>query len=276
MPGRSIAQDTAALASSFFLVARKREDTGTTGNYAEDVQPDMARIVAERVKYFLEMGITGADLNIAAVGAGLAPYTRYVRVELPNGDELGAAAYLDEVQGEVVRVLLGEAVKADKATQFYIMGRGYYGEAWVDFDEVNTLARATGIELDTGAVSLVRGRSGLVEKKGSKVRLRDYRERGDDERLGLPSAERPKAPLIDVLHRLLWLAENDNSGISDLLAESMPDKYLLRLSAQTLAGRALAAEPTPGAVRDERTPEQRAIDSLLASWRRVVDEGRLV
>lgn len=274
-PARGVAQDTAALASSFFLAARKR-DNGYTGDYLNDVQPEMQRIVGERVRFFLQQGITGADLNIAAVGAGLAPYTRFARVELPNGEELTAAAYLDEVQAEVVRVLLGETSKTDNATQYYIMGRDYYGDAWVDFDEANTLARATGVELDSGPEALARGRYGLVEKKGAKVRLRDYSERGEYEALGLPTPEQPKAPLIDVLHRLLWLAENDNSGISDLLAGAMPDRYLLRLTAQALGGKALASEPTPGAVRDERTREQRAIDSLLASWRRVVDEGKLV
>jgi putative DNA methylase len=261
-PGRS------ELGKTTYLVA--------PGDYLNDVQPEMRRIVGERVRFFLQQGITGADLNIAAVGAGLAPFTRYARVELPNGEELTAAAYLDEVQAEVVRALLGESARTDSATQYTIMWRDYYGEAWVDFDEANTLARATGVELDSGPDALARGRSALVEKKGAKVRLRDYSERGAVESLGLPTPERPQAPLIDVLHRLLWLAENDQRGISDLLAAAMPDKYLLRLTAQALGGRALAGEPTPGAVRDERTREQRAIDSLLASWRRVIEEGKML
>ncbi|MEP7285521.1 MAG: DUF1156 domain-containing protein, partial [Chloroflexota bacterium] len=275
MTSRLTAQDSAALASSFFLVARKRSDENL-GNYATDVLPYMQRIVRERIGFFLESGITGADLNIATVGAGLAPYTRYARVELPNGEELTADKYLNEVQAEVVRVLLGEAANADKPTQYYIIARENYGEAWVDFDEANNLARATGIELDTGATALTRGNAALVEKKGAKVRLRDYTERGSDEHLGLPALERVKAPLIDVLHRLLWLTENDNSAIDSLLNESMPDRYLLRVVAQSLAGKALASEPTPGAMRDERTSEQRAIGILLASWRRIVDEGKML
>jgi putative DNA methylase len=275
MRGRAIAQNTAALASSFFLVARKR-DNGHTGYFITDVQPEMQRIVSERVRFFLMQGITGADLNIAAVGAGLAPYTRYATVELPNGEPMTAAAYLDEVQAEVVRVLLGEASRTDAATQYYIMARGYYGEAWVDFDEANTLARATGVELDSGPNALARGSSAFIEKKGGKVRLRDYSERGESETLGVPTVERAKPPLIDVLHRLLWLSEHDSSRISDLLAQAMPDKELLRLTAQALGGKALAGEPTPGAVKDSRTREQRTIDSVLSGWRRLVSEGKLL
>lgn len=275
LPTRIRGQNSAALASSFFLVARKREN-GHTGDYLNDVVPEMQRIVSERVRFFLQMGVTGADLNIAAVGAGLAPFTRYTKVELPNGEELTAAAYLDEVQREVVQVILGETGKTDPATQYYIMARNYYGEAWVEFDEANTLARATGVELDSGPDALARGRDALVEKSKSKARLRDYADRGGHESLGMPSPERPKAPLIDVLHRLLWLAENDNSKLQEFTAGLIvggQDRYLLRLTAQALAGKALAGEPTPGAVRDERTNEQRAIDSLLASWRRVIGEG---
>ncbi|MBV6437561.1 MAG: hypothetical protein AELANPGJ_02848 [Anaerolineae bacterium] len=275
LAGRAVAQDTAALASSFFLVARKREDAGI-GIFTDDVQPDMRRIVKERVGFFLERKITGADLNIAAVGAGLAPFTRYARVELPNGEELSAAAYLDAVQAEVVRVLLGEASRTDPVTQYYIMGRSYYAEAQVEFDEANTLARATGVELDTGQGALTRGSAALVEKKGSKVRLRNYAERGDSESLGLPGADGRSAPLIDVLHRLLWLTEHESRKIQDFLNQASPEKYLLRLTAQALSGRALAGEPMPGMVRDERTGEQRAIDTLLAAWRRVVDEGAML
>ncbi len=272
---RMLAQGTAALASSIFLVGRKR-DNGHTAHFIDDIQPEMQRIVKERVRFFLQVGVTGADLSIATVGAALAPYTRYARVELPNGAELTAAAYLDEVQREVVRVVLGEASKADERTQYYLMARENYGEVWVEFDEANNLARALGVELDTGPEALTRGSDALVEKKGSKVRLRTFEERGDLAALGLPTPERPKAPLIDVLHRLLWLVEYDNSLIQEFLGLALPDKYLLRVVAQSLQGKALASEPTPGAMLDERTPEQRAIQTLLASWRRIVDEGKMI
>jgi putative DNA methylase len=267
--------EAAALASSIFLVARKRQNTDT-GNYANNVLPEMRRIVRERVRFFLELGVTGADLNIATIGAGLAPYTSYARVELPNGDELTAADYLTEVQAEVVRVLLGEAANADKATQYYIIARENYGEAWVDFDEANNLARATGIELDSGSNALTRGHAAQIEKKGAKVRLRNFAERGADKALGLPTIEHPKAPLIDVLHRLLWLAENDNSEIGQFLLDAAPDRHWLRVVAESLKGTVLAGEPTPGAMRDSRSDEQRAIGVLLASWRRIVDEGKMV
>ena len=83
--GRVIAMDTAALASSIFLVARKREGH-LTGSYEEEVRPELEQIVRERVDTLWDMGISGADLVIAAVGAGLRAFTRFVRVEYANGE----------------------------------------------------------------------------------------------------------------------------------------------------------------------------------------------
>jgi len=45
----------------------------------------------------MEEGVTGADLVIACIGAGLRAYTQFDRVELPNG-ELDAQTFLNEVQ----------------------------------------------------------------------------------------------------------------------------------------------------------------------------------
>src|SRR5208283_3999207 len=40
-PGRLVAQDTAALASSIFLIAKKRSQDAGIGNYEDDVQPEL-------------------------------------------------------------------------------------------------------------------------------------------------------------------------------------------------------------------------------------------
>ncbi len=281
MRTRSVAQGTASLASSIFLVALRREGDAI-GDYVRDVRPLLAEIVRERVETLMAEGISGADLVIATVGAGLRAYTQYARVELASGQELDAAAYLDEVQQEVAEVILEKVMGVDQRgvggvdfrTRYYILGRYQYGPAQVPFDEANVLARGVGVELDAPG-GLTSGRNPLVEKKKDKVRLRDYRERGEDEDLGLPH-NGAKAPLIDVLHRLLWLAAHAPLEMPQFLTLAQPHAAQLRLVAQALAGRALVAEPTPGAMRDTRSAEQGAIDRLLAAWKRVVEENLFV
>ena len=290
--GRLRAMDSAALASSIFLVARKRKD-GPVGDYAMDVKPELSQIVRERVTTLMAEGVTGADLVIACIGAGLRAYTQYERVELPNGDELDANSFLGEVQKEVVEAVLTSVMQCDrrgvslvdKPTQYYIMGRYEYGELAVEFDEANTLAKGVGVELD-GSGGLTEGKQALVKKVKNTIQLNDYSDRGAFEDLGIQRTEGRKtfntkpqpigiAPtLIDVLHRLLWLADHKPSEIPNFLDLAQPDATQLRLVAQSLAGRALTPEPGQATTATaQRTKEQSAIDTLLASWKRLIEDN---
>jgi putative DNA methylase len=257
-----------------------------------DVRPLLAEIVRDRVKTLMAEGVTGADLVIACIGAGLRAYTQYDSVELPNDEELDASSFLDEVQKEVLEAVLTDVLlcdrrgvtAVDKPTQYYILGRYEYGEASVDFDEANTLARGVGVELD-GAGGLTDGKLALVKKTKNQVQLQDYSDRGAFEDLGIQKTERQQtfnvkpqaigaAPtLIDILHRLLWLSEHKPLEIPNFLALAQPDATQLRLVAQALAGRALTPEPGQEDGMQGRTQEQQAIDTLLASWKRVVEEN---
>ena len=280
----------ASLASSIFLVARKREGA-TVGDYSMDVKPELSQIVRERVTTLMTEGVTGADLVIACIGAGLRAYTQYERVELPNGEELDANSFLGEVQKEVVEAVLTSVMQCDrrgvslvdKPTQYYIMGRYEYGELAVEFDEANTLAKGVGVELD-GVGGLTDGKLALVTKAKTTIQLRDYSDRGALEDLGIQRTEGRKAfntkpqpigiapTLIDVLHRLLWLADHKPSEIPNFLDLAQPDATQLRLVAQSLAGRALTPEPGQ-ATTAQRTKEQSAIDTLLASWKRLIEDN---
>lgn len=269
----------ASLASSIFLVARKRQDS-EIGDYAMDVRPNLTEIVQERVKTLMQEGVTGADLVIACIGAGLRAYTQYDRVELPNGEELNANSFLDEVQKEVVESILTSVLQCDrqgvslvdKPTQYYIMGRYEYGEAAVEFDEANTLAKGIGIELD-GASGLTNGKLALVKKTKTTVQLNDYRERGVHEDLGIQDPDGRPNSLIDILHRLLWLADNKPQNIPPFISQAQPDTAQLRLVAQALAGRALTPDPSQENGLSPRTKEQGAIDTLLASWKRLIEDN---
>jgi putative DNA methylase len=272
MPTRSVGQNTASLASSIFLVARRRE-TGGTGDW-ETVNGEMRRIVRERVRELPEMGVAGDDLVIAAIGAGLRAYTQFERVELPNGEELPPEQFLMEVQREVIDTVLEDVFalqdsgigSIDAPTQLYVMGRFEFGGAFVDFDRANTLARGIGVELG-GPRGALAGGTALFKKEKSKVRLRDYRERGATETLGLTGEGGEPAPLIDVLHRLLWVAENDSLRLRDTVQATVTDPQRLRLVAQALSGEALDRK---GAGTSDR--EQQAIASVLTGWKRLVDD----
>ncbi len=65
MKARLLAMGTAALASSIFLVARKRDAACKAGNYEVDVVPELGSIVRERVDTLWEMGIAGHHAAVA-------------------------------------------------------------------------------------------------------------------------------------------------------------------------------------------------------------------
>lgn len=78
MTGGKVKIDKAMLASSIFLVGRKRNGAGAA-SYEEEARPELEQIVRERVETLWKMRIMGADLIIAAVGAGLRAFTQHAR-----------------------------------------------------------------------------------------------------------------------------------------------------------------------------------------------------
>jgi putative DNA methylase len=282
-PGRLRDQESAALASSIFLVARKREGA-ETGNYEEYVKGELEQIVRERVETLWSMGVSGADLVIASVGAGLRAFTWFARVEYANGEEVPAERFLTEVETVVLETILARLSKEvggkegqtslagmDAATRFYVLWRFTYGAADLDAGEAIIFANGTHVELE-GHGGLASGTNAILEKKKAKYRLRDYTERGEESELGLPSDNGESAPLVDMLHRLLWLLEHRPPKIPEFLADAHPSLEQLRLVCQALAGPALKG----GELADiSPTAEQSTLGKLLANWSAVM-EGQQV
>jgi putative DNA methylase len=245
------------------------------GSYENDVQPGLQRIVRERVENLWARGVTGADLVLACVGAGMRAFTRYARVEYANGEEVPSDRFLTEVEGAVLEVLLEKIFGVshagvsgvDPVTRFYVLWRYTYRHAALDAGEQH-------IELD-GPGGLTSGSNPLVEKKGGKYLLHDFTRRGADKMLGVP---RPghDAPLIDALHRLLYLVETFPAGIPAYLDEARPDVERLRVVAQTLAGQTLAGNGSGGgkSLVAARGAEAAALRKLTTNWRTLIETHR--
>jgi putative DNA methylase len=266
MPERSIGQGTASLASSIFLVARRR-DLDVVGSY-HDVLAELDGVIDERLDRLTRAGVSGSDLVIATIGAGLAPFTRYVTVELPSGEPVAADRFLEEVQSRVLNAVLakvhelGEGVSAiDSTTRYYVLARTMFGWADIEFDEANNLARTAGVELGDG---LANGPLRLADVKGKVVHLRDFSERGAERELGEDGAQ-----LIDVLHGVLWRASHAAHDIPSYLDATRPDAERLRQVAQALQGKALRDQS------QAKPAEAQACERLLGSWGRLVEDNLL-
>jgi putative DNA methylase len=205
-------------------------------------------------------------------------------VEFASGEEVPAERFLAEVETVVLENIFSRLSKeaggngsrqnslsgVDAATRFYLLWRYTYRWGELDAGEAIMFANGTHVELD-GQGSLSSGHA-LVERKKGKYRLRDFRERGDDEKLGLPGDSAGNVPLIDCLHRVLWLMENRPFELAQFLRESDVNREQMRLVAQALAGPGLKGGEMP-----EVSPsaELAALSKITANWQSVIENAAL-
>lgn len=206
-PGRTRAIGSAALASSVFIVCRKR--SAHEEGFVDDVEPALKSRLHERLDYFWSQGIRGADFFMSAIGPAVEVFGRHKRVLKLSGDEVTIAELLDKVRGIVAdyalqRIVHGEAAgNVDEASRFYVIWRWAFGTTEVESGEAIHMAQSMGVEFN----ELV-AEKGVLHKKGDKVSLKGPLDRKKVKGLGEPAATGTLAPLIDVLHRAanLWAA----------------------------------------------------------------------
>jgi adenine-specific DNA methylase len=213
MGARLNAQETAALASSIYMVCRKRTSE-EVGEYSQ-VKEELERVLPERLAELWQQGISGADFSMAAIGPAVEVFGRFQRVERLSGEEVSVGELLDlarRITSEFAlrRILKdGHLAGVDNVTQFYLLWRWNYGRALVPFDEARKLALSVGIDLE------LLSREGLIKKNGSYLRLLGPQDRG------LAGKEVP-ANLIDALQlAALYWGQGKEQELEELLA-SLP------------------------------------------------------
>lgn len=217
--GRVRAQTSAALASSIWLVCRKRPEGAGVGRYAA-VRRAMQERVTERLRYFWDVGISGPDFVWAAVGPALESYSAYDEVRRLDGSPFTVSEFLREVRRMVADFSLGQILKGrsteglDEWTRYYLMHRNYFGLEAAPVGECILLSQGYGLDLND-----LRGTRGLLAKaSGSNIRLAKWDERTRDD-LGEPHPS-GGLPLVDVLHRLIHLwAAGDLDALDTYAAE---------------------------------------------------------
>jgi putative DNA methylase len=199
MRARLVARETAALASSIYIVARKmaRQPTG----FYNEVREELRQHLDRKLQRLWEEGIGGADFFIAAIGSAIEVFGKYEQVMDYEGNVVRADRLLQDVRtvatDYAVRQILqdGFAGEVSDLTRLYVLWRWNYGETRVDFDEARKLAQSCGVDL-----AREWNRGGFVKKEREFVRLLGPQRRKLDD---LEDARE----LIDVLHRVLLLWE---------------------------------------------------------------------
>jgi len=252
---RTRAHGSAALASSVWLVCRKRPADAGVGRYAA-VRDAMRARITERLNYFWDQGISGPDFVWAAIGPALESYSSYAQVKRLDGTRYTVSEFLREVRRMVTdfalgRILHGTHTEAlDEWTAYYLMHRYNFGTVPAPVGECILLSGGYGLDLND-----LKGPRGFLAKgnapkahsdedgeaepatsggSGSELRLLAPDERRHPD-LGQPH---PKGglPYIDMLHRLLrhWAA-NDVPGLREYVAgQGLGDNALFWAVAQAV------------------------------------------
>jgi len=214
MESRLRANESAALASSIYIVARKAPRQGL--GFYHEVRAELRRHLQTRLQRLWEEGVGGADFFIAAIGSAIEVFGKYEQVIDLEGNLIRGEALLDEVRALAtdfaVRQILhnGFAAEVGERTRFYILWRWNYAEARVPFDEARKLAQACGLDI----VEEWSRRGSPLKKEQAFVRLLGPHQR----ELEHLAAGRE---LIDVLHHALRLWEKgERAALIERLSES--------------------------------------------------------
>ena len=219
--GRLTSHNAGALASSITLACRKRPATGGSGLW-DDVRQELKQVAHERLDFFWNQGIRGADFFISAIGPALSVFGKYERVTKLTGDEVTVGQFLDEVRVLVTGYALEKILHTthtaniDPESRFYVVWKWSYGEAKVPADESFKLAQALGIDTE-----MMWDKTGVLEKSGENVQAMPVAKRMKIKNLGDPSPDGTPGSLIDVLHRMCVFREKgDTEGMAEFVARS--------------------------------------------------------
>ena len=257
MRSRLNANETAALASSIYIVARKmaRQPTG----FYNEVREELRRHLDTKLHRLWEEGIGGADFFIAAIGSAIEVFGKYEQVMDYEGNVVRADRLLEDVRtiatDYAVRQILqnGFTGEVSNLTRLYVLWRWNYGEARVPFDEARKLAQSCGVDL-----AREWGRRGFVRKEKEYVRLLGPQRRKLDDLEKDDGRE-----LVDVLHRVLLLWEKGRR------------EELVQVLATSSYGRSEAFYRVAQAVSEtlpNDSKEKKLLDGFLVGRERVREE----
>jgi putative DNA methylase len=317
MTARVAAQGQARLASSIHLVVRPRENPeGSLGKSDigdwRDVLQELPKRIHDWMPRLASEGVVGADAIFACLGPALEVFSRYSRVEKPNGEHVTLKEYLEHVWAAVSREALNMIFEGADATGFeedsrltamwlWTLSAGANGngsdeeesdEEGKGEEESGKKAKMKGFVLEYDAARKIGQGLGahleklasLVEITGDKARLLPVAERtrflfGKDE-AETPSQKRKKKPQLkfDFFAELEEVEEEGGWGAKN--ARKLGDTVLDRIHQSMIlfaAGRGEALKRfivEDGVGRDQRF--WRMAQALSALYPSHTDEKRWV
>ncbi len=160
----NLKKSVGALASSIVLVCRARQGSAPVASRRE-FESALRRELPNALRLMQLGSIAPVDLGQAAIGPGMAIFTRYSRVLEADGSTLSVRTALQLINQVLDELLSGSEGSYDDDTRFAIRWFEQFGHNEGVYGTAETLATSTGV-----AVAGV-AQAGIIESRGGKVRL---------------------------------------------------------------------------------------------------------
>lgn len=270
----NLKKNVAALASSIVLVCRKRPATAPTATRREFVAALKAELPAALAD--LQRGnIAPVDLAQAAIGPGMAVYTRYAKVLDAQGKALSVREALALINETLDEALTSQEGDFDADSRWALTWFDQYGFDEGDYGTAEQLSKSK----NTSIAAMVE--AGIIESKRGKVRL--YRPEDltvGDEKRGKRSEKRegspPPSPLTPLPSLLppTWLIVHHLIRILATGGEPAAAALVAQMGAKAEVARELAYRLYTACERKKRNSEALAYNGLVQSWPEIVRLAR--
>ena len=254
--GRLIAKGTNALASSVILVCRKREIEAESISRRE-FQRELRENMPEALEAMIggETGTTPiapVDLAQAAIGPGMAIYSKYAAVLNQDGSKMSVHDALILINRAITDHLNPGSGNFDADTLFCDDWFSQYGWSEGQFGEANVLAQAKGTSVE-GVQE-----AGVIEAGGGKVRLLKWSEYPQD---WDPKTD-TRTPIWEACHQMIRALNQQGESEAGSLLARMPER------GEPI--RQLAYHLYTLCERKKWADDARAYNELIGSWHAIV------
>jgi putative DNA methylase len=244
---RSVGIGFNALASSIVLVCRKRPEDAPTATRRDFLNALRAELPGA-LRHLQRGNIAPVDLAQAAIGPGMAVYTRYARVLDAEGNPLTVRQALALINQTLDEVLAEQEGDFDADTRWALAWFDQYGFAEGEYGVAETLSKAK----NTSIAGMVQ--AGIVESGRGRVRLLRPEELPPD---WVPGAD-PRLTVWEIVHHLVRRLEAGGEGAAANL--------MAALGSRAEVARELAYRLYTVCERKKRAQEALSYNGLVQSW----------
>jgi len=253
--GRMIARDTNALASSIILVCRPRVADAPTATRREFVAALKAELPVA-LAHLQRGNIAPVDLAQAAIGPGMAVYTRYAKVLDAEGKPLTVREALALINRTLDEALAEQEGDFDADSRWALTWFEQSGFAEGEYGVAEQLSKSK----NTSVAGMVE--AGILESKRGKVRLLKPDELPAD----WDPATDPRLTAWEIVHQLIRVLASDG--------EAAAAGLVAKLGAKAEVARELAYRLYTLCERKKRAAEALAYNGLVQSWPEIIRLAR--